>query len=150
MTVRQINQIEILLNEGVYTLREIAERCNTSKSTVCRIKKRLETGEEAHQRTGSCGRKRVSRPIDDRCLLRMSRKDPTMCVRSLTAEWKKSGITVSKSTTHRRLKEAGYTARVPRKVPILTSDMKKKRLNFAMAHRHWTANDWQKVRKAFD
>ena len=49
------------------------------------------------------------------------------------------GVNISFSTTQRRLREAGLKSCKPRKKPRLTARYKKPRLQFAQAHKDWTA-----------
>jgi hypothetical protein len=45
----------------------------------------------------------------------------------------------------RKLKEAGLKAVVKKKRPILSQRHRKERLDFAVAHQHWTVEDWKRV-----
>jgi len=46
---------------------------------------------------------------------------------------------------HRGLKEAGLKAVVKKKRPLLSKRHRKERLDWAVAHQHWTVEDWKKV-----
>lgn len=52
---------------------------------------------------------------------------------------------VSSRTVGRVLDCAGYHARMPRKVPLLTAKDRWRRLAWAIEHREWTQDDWNKV-----
>ena len=39
----------------------------------------------------------------------------------------------------------GYNRRVARKKPFLDATKKAKRLEWALAHQHWTVEDWRRV-----
>jgi transposase len=52
---------------------------------------------------------------------------------------------LSPETTRRYLKQAGMKAVVKKKKPALTARHKHNRLDFALAHRDWTVEDWKKV-----
>jgi transposase len=53
---------------------------------------------------------------------------------------------LSTQTTRRRLKDtAGLKPVVVKKKPRLTPRQRKERLDFALAHQHWTVEDWKKV-----
>ncbi len=52
---------------------------------------------------------------------------------------------LSPETTRRCLKKAGMKAVVKKKKPLLTAQHKHNRLDFALAHRDWTLEDWKKV-----
>ncbi|KAE8235913.1 hypothetical protein A4X03_0g9611, partial [Tilletia caries] len=51
----------------------------------------------------------------------------------------------SVTTVRRALKASGLRARVTKKKPALTKAHKRARLEWARAHRNWTASDWNKV-----
>jgi hypothetical protein len=48
-------------------------------------------------------------------------------------------------TVRRGLSLAGMKAVVKRKKPFLSKKHKKARMDFALAHQHWTVEDWKKV-----
>ncbi len=53
--------------------------------------------------------------------------------------------TISERTTHRTLKQMGYSSRRPHRVPLLSAKNRKRRLQFAQAHQNWTIEDWKNV-----
>ncbi|OHW89545.1 hypothetical protein CSPAE12_11872, partial [Colletotrichum incanum] len=55
------------------------------------------------------------------------------------------GIDISASTVYRILRHAGFRKTKPTRKPGLTAQMKQQRLNWCLAHRHWTLEDWKKV-----
>ncbi len=48
-------------------------------------------------------------------------------------------------TTHRTLKQMGYSSRRPHHVPLLSAKNRKRRLQFTQSHRNWTIEDWKNV-----
>ena len=52
---------------------------------------------------------------------------------------------LSTQTVRNCLKVAGMRAVVKKKKPLLSKKQKKNRLDFALAHQHWTIEDWKKV-----
>jgi hypothetical protein len=52
---------------------------------------------------------------------------------------------LSAQTVHRNLKAAGLKAVVKKKKPFLSKRHRKARMDFALAHQHWTVEDWKKV-----
>ncbi|KAI0997520.1 hypothetical protein K3495_g10668 [Podosphaera aphanis] len=50
---------------------------------------------------------------------------------------------ISVDTVRQTLKKAGLKAVVKKKKPKLTAKQKKDRLDFAMAHKYWTTDDWK-------
>ncbi len=51
--------------------------------------------------------------------------------------------TISECTTHRTMKQMGYSSRRPHRVPLLSAKKRKRRLQFAQAHQNWTIEDWK-------
>lgn len=64
---------------------------------------------------------------------------------SSTKLQEQSGIMVSKFTIRRHLATFGLRSRVPRKKPLLNVEQRKKRLTWALEHRMWTVEDWNRV-----
>ena len=56
-----------------------------------------------------------------------------------------NGESISARTIGRALKEAGMKAVVKRKRPRLTKRHRRKRLDFALAHKNWTVEDWKRL-----
>lgn len=119
------------------TQAQIASKCNVSRPAVTKIIKRHSlTGSISPSRIGRCGRKRSTTPRDDRLLLRKSKLNAKTL----------HGVQVSLRTIRRRLFDFDRPARKPTKKPIFTKTMKRKRLNWAKAHKDdWTVDDWKKV-----
>ncbi len=46
--------------------------------------------------------------------------------------------TISEHTTHRTLKQMGYSSRRPHRVPLLSAKNRKRRLQFTQVHQNWT------------
>ncbi len=53
--------------------------------------------------------------------------------------------TISECTTHRTLKQMGYSSRRPHQVPLLSAKKRKWRLQFAQAYQNWTIEYWKNV-----
>ncbi len=53
--------------------------------------------------------------------------------------------TISERSTHRTLKQMGYSNRRPHRVLLLSAKNRKRRLQFAQAHQNWTIEDWKNV-----
>ncbi|XP_060788816.1 kinesin-like protein KIF6 [Neoarius graeffei] len=60
-------------------------------------------------------------------------------------EWNEAGVTASKTTTFRRIREMGYNCRVPWVKPLLNLSQRRKRLNWAKEKEDWTVGQWSKV-----
>ncbi len=52
---------------------------------------------------------------------------------------------ISEHTTHRTLKQMGYSSRIPHRVLLLSAKNRKRRLQFTQAHQNWTIEDWKNV-----
>ncbi len=53
--------------------------------------------------------------------------------------------TISECTTHRTLKQMGYSSRRPHRVLLLSAKNRTRRLQFAQAHQNWTIEDCKNV-----
>jgi hypothetical protein len=67
-------------------------------------------------------------------------------VSEITETWKNiSGVSISPTTTLRRLGEMGYKSKNAKKRPLLTKKQKTKRLRWAKDHENWTCEDWRNI-----
>ena len=81
-----------------------------------------------------------------RRLTRMIQNGEVSTATDLTQTISTLGIAqISATTTRSELHKAGLKAMHLVRKPLLTSAHKKKRLEYARAHRHWTVNDWKQV-----
>ena len=84
---------------------------------------------------------------------RLSAQDQCLLTRKVTSgaadtapELKKLlDLDVSLKTIRRSLKKAGLKAAVKQKKPFLSKAHKRRRLEFALEHQHWTLDDWSRV-----
>ncbi len=53
--------------------------------------------------------------------------------------------TISKCTTHRNLKQMGYSSRRLHRVLLPSAKNRKRRIQFTQAHQNWTIEDWKNV-----
>jgi hypothetical protein len=63
----------------------------------------------------------------------------------IAADLSKIGIEISGSTIRRILKNAGFKKTKPTRKPGLTAKMKRERLEFCLAHKDWSLEDWKNV-----
>ena len=54
-------------------------------------------------------------------------------------------ISISAETVQRNLKSTGLKSVVKSKCPLLSAQHKKMQLDFALAHKNWTLEDWKHV-----
>ncbi len=83
--------------------------------------------------------------LEDRLIVRTSLRNPTLTAVDLTRNLKRNGTDVHVTTVRRRLLEAGLKAHRPQKKQLLTTGMKKKRLQWARVHKDWTEEQWKRV-----
>ena len=131
-------------NEG-YSGREIAKKLRISRRAVQEIlKKQRETDCVADRpRTG---RPRATNRRQDFLIYRMSLSDRRATSGILKRDLQDAtGVDVSRRTVRRRLNAAGLRGCVAAKKPLLSKVHKKKRLEWCMARKDWTHEQWAKV-----
>jgi transposase len=141
LTPAQLNRILTLLDEG-NSASHIAEITGRALSTVSRI----HSTHCSSLSKPSGGRPRKLSPSDIHYSIRQitSQKaehatEVTKTLRAMTGE------SISVKTVRRALKKAGMRAVVKRKRPLLTKRHRKARMDFALAHKDWTLEDWKRV-----
>ena len=134
-----------LHGEG-HTERDIDAKLRCSKTAVNNAITKFNADGTFHDRKRS-GRPRKTAPREDRTMrLIVLRSPKSSCKKILCASLRFKGTAISSSTVSRRLsKEFGLKSHKPARKPRLTPVMKKKRLDFARRHRHWTLAEWKKV-----
>lgn len=147
LSPRTVALAKCLLQEKRYTQGEIADRLKISQTSVCRLKKFLDSGcEYAPSRVGKCGRKNKFSARTERKLLQIAKKNRRATSKDLKMSMEKYGVNVCDSSIRRRLIAAGLHARRPRKKAKITPAMAKKRLAWAKEVQEQFGNDWSKVR----
>ncbi len=79
-----------------------------------------------------CGRKRCTTNRENRSLMRIVKQNRFKNLGELHKEWTEAGVKASRATTHRRVKEFGYSCR-------------QRRLTWAKEQKNWTVVQWSKV-----
>ncbi len=79
-----------------------------------------------------CGRKRYTTNRENRSLMRIVKQNLFKNLGELHKEWTEAGVKASRATTHRRVKEFGYSCR-------------QRRLTWAKEKKNWTVAQWSKV-----
>jgi transposase len=139
-------RVSTLLDTKIYSYRQIEEMTGVSKSTISRINKKKQLGEEhSLQRTRRCGRFRATTVYEDRILIRYLKKRPLSTAKQLNIFWRKAGVYVTTRTIQNRLRELGIKSRSVIKKPALTKAMIAKRYQFAKYHQNWLVDDWKNV-----
>ncbi len=77
---------------------------------------------------------------------RLDRDDRKTTVTQITTRYNQGmQNTISEHTTHRTMKQMGYSSRRPHRVPLLSAKNRKRRLQFTQDHQNWTTEDWKNV-----
>ncbi len=77
---------------------------------------------------------------------RLIRDDRKITVTKITTRYNQGmQNTISERTTRRTLKQMDYSSRRPHRVPLLSAKNRKRRIQFAQAHKNWTIEDWKNV-----
>ncbi len=63
----------------------------------------------------------------------------------LHKEWTEAGVKASRATTHRRVREFGYSCRIPLVKPLLNHRQRQRRLTWAKEKKNWIVAQWSKV-----
>ncbi len=122
LTVVQKTIIDTLHKEGKpQTL--IAKEAGCSQSAVSKYVNRTLSGRK------KCRRKRCTTNRENRSLMRIVKQNRFKNLGELHKEWTEAGVKASKATTHRCVKEFGYSCR-------------QRRLTWAKEKKNWTELDW--------
>ncbi len=119
LTVVQKTIIDTLHKEG-------KPQTFIAKSAVCKHVNRKLIGRK------KCGRKRCTTNRENRSLMRIVKKKQFKNLGELHKEWTEAGVKASRATTHRRVKEFGYSCC-------------QRRLTWAKEKKNWTVAQWSKV-----
>ncbi len=138
LTVVQKTTIDTLHKEGK-TQKVIAKEAGCSQSSVSKHINREAKGRKR------CGRKRCTSNRDNRTLERIVKQNPFKNVGEIHKEWTAAGVSASRTTTHRRMQDMGFSCRIPCVKPLLNNRQRQKRLAWAKDKKDWTAAEWSKL-----
>ncbi len=83
---------------------------------------------------------------DNRTLQRIVKQNPfNKNVGEIHKEWTAAGVSASRTTTHRRMQDMGFSCRIPCVKPLLNNRQCQKCLAWAKDKKDWTAAEWSKV-----
>ncbi len=82
---------------------------------------------------------------ENRSLMRIVKQNRFKNLGELHKEWTEAGVKASRATTHRRVKEFGYSCRIPLVKPLLNHRQRQRRLTWAKEKKNWTVAQWSKV-----
>ncbi len=134
LTVVQKTTIDTLHKEGK---KVIAKEAGCSQSSVSKHINREAKGRER------CGGKKCTSNRDNRTLERIVKQNPFKNVGEIHKEWTAAGVSASRTTTHRRMQDMGFSCRIPCVKPLLNNRQRQKRLAWAKDKKDWT--EWSKV-----
>ncbi len=125
LTVVQKTIIDTLHKEGKPQT-FIAKEAGCSQSAVSKhVNRKLSERKK-------CGRKRCTTNRENSSLMRIGKQNRFKNLGELHKEWTEAGVKASRATTHRRVKEFGYSCR-------------QRRLTWAKEKKNWTVDQWSKV-----
>ncbi len=85
-----------------------------------------------------CGRKRCTTNRENRSLMRIVKQNRFKNLGELHKEWTEAGVKASRATTHRRVKEFGYSCRIPLVKPLLNHRQRQRCLTWVKEKKNWT------------
>ncbi len=125
LTVVQKTIIDTLHKEGK-TQTLIVKEAGCSQSAISKhVNRKL-------SRRKKCGKKRSTTNRENHCLMRIVKQNWFKNLGELQKEWTEAGVKASRATTHRRVKEFGYSCR-------------QRCLTWAEERKNWTVAQWSKV-----
>lgn len=131
--------------EAGQTQAEVSKWLKTSRQVVSNLWKQFQETGTIVRKEGQ-GRKRCTKPEDDRYLVLTVKRQREMTANQLSNElFAASGTRVSRRTVRRRLNECGLYARRPMVCVPLTSSHRKARLTWCREHQAWTQDEWAHV-----
>ncbi len=138
LRVVQKTTIDTLHKEGK-TQKVIAKEAGCSQSSVSKHINREAKGRKR------CGRKKCTSNRYNRTLEKIVKQNPLKNVGEIHKEWTAAGVSASRTTTHRRMQDMGFSCRIPCVKPLLNNRQRQKRLAWAKDKKDWTAAEWSKV-----
>ena len=119
---------------------EIASIYGINQSSISRIIR-----QQTSLITKRSGRPRKTSFRTDTVILREVKKNPSITSREIKSLIPLLQGVSERTIRHRLSKDLHMPARKPRRKPLLTQKMRKKRLDFCKKYSQWTAYDWDKV-----
>ncbi|KAL0147320.1 hypothetical protein M9458_057377 [Cirrhinus mrigala] len=117
----------------------IAKEAGCSQSAVSKHVNRKLSGRK------KCGRKRFTNNRENRSLERLVKQNRFKNLGELHKEWTEAGVKASRATTHRSVKEFGYSCRIPLVKPLLNHRRHQRHLSSAKGKKKWTVAQVEKL-----
>ncbi len=117
----------------------IAKEAGCSQSAVSKHVNRKLSGRK------KCGRKRCTTNRENSSLMRIVKLNRFKNLGELHKEWTEAGVKTSRATTHRRVKEFGFSCLIPLVKPLLNHRQRQRHLTWAKEKKNWTVAQWSKV-----
>ncbi len=135
LTVVQKTTIDTLHKEGK-TQKVIAKRLAVHRA-LCpsTLIERRREGKDVVEKKCTSNR-------DNRTLERIVKQNPFKNVGEIHKEWTAAGVSASRTITHRRMQDMGFSCRIPCVKPLLNN---RQHLAWAKDKKDWTAAEWSKV-----
>ncbi len=114
----------------------IAKEAGCSQSAVSEHVNRELSGRK------KCGRKICTTNRENRRLMRIVKKNRFKNLGELHKEWTEAGVKASRATTHRRVKEFGYSCCIPLVKPLLNHRKRQRCLTWAKEKKNWNVAQW--------
>ena len=130
-------QVFSLLSEGK-SVRETSRKVNVPERT---IRTWRSDGFRLERRHGS-GRPRMTSPQTDQSIIRTVSDDPSLSLSEIAAV---TGVSLSRKSIHRRLKEERFVSRKRASRLELTPHHKEARMTWAMNRCHWRSPQWKRI-----
>ncbi len=117
-----------------------------SRTTISRVYRERSEKEKIFSERQLCGRKCLVDVRGQRRMGRLVRDDRKATVTQITTRYNQvMQNTISEHTTHRTLKQMGYSSRRPHRVLLLSAKNSKRRLQFTQDHQNWTIEDCKNI-----